>query len=629
MPADKGSLQGAFAPSTLDKDARTVSVVWATDEIIRRGPGYYERLNTGDDAVDTSLIVGAPFLDSHDTDSVSSILGRVESIGREGGKLTATIKFSSRGQVDDILQDIADGFIRGVSVGYRVLERDELDHEDGVLVDVLRWQPVEISIVAVPADPAAGVRSAEEEKTKMDHEKNAPEATSQEVPGVQVEATGTRSAEAPVTRTRSAALEYIDGVRSAASRLGLDPEDVQVRSLMADDGISLDQARSRLFDLKAASSPKPRNPMPHIVAGQQDDSEGRRKAVLDALAFRTNLEKTPSDYARDAGLVTERRSLLGMARFILEGQGVNTRRMSDDEVFTRSMTTSDLPEVFASTANRSLRNGWGQAPTTYRAISREVQGVDDFRVRNRIALSEGPNLEQVLENGEVTFGSFGDEKQTLSLLTYGKAIPITRVMMINDDIDALSRIPRMFGAAAARLENEKAWALLTANGNMPDGTALFHADHGNLAGSGGAISVTTVGAGQSAMRLQTGPDGNATLNLVPKYLIVPSAKALLASQVVAPIMPAQASNVTPDDIRMLKVIVEPLLDASSTTAWYLACDPNDFQVDVLEHAYLSGNSGPTIQAYTNPNTLGTVLRVHFDYGVNVIDHRGLYKNAGA
>ncbi len=68
----------------------------------------------------------------------------------------------------------------------------------------------------------------------------------------------------------------------------------------------------------------------------------------------------------------------------------------------------------------------------------------------------------------------------------GKVIGITRQVIINDDLDAFTRVPSLFGTAAATLESDVVWGIVTANPAMGNGVALFHANHKNLTGAGAA-----------------------------------------------------------------------------------------------------------------------------------------------
>ena len=107
-------------------------------------------------------------------------------------------------------------------------------------------------------------------------------------------------------------------------------------------------------------------------------------------------------------------------------------------------------------------------------------------------------------------------------------------LMVNDDLDAFTRIPARLGVRAREKENEIFWGLILANGLMADGVAYFDNAHGNLTGTGAVISVDSLGVGRSKMRLQTDLEGEL-MNVSAKYLIVPAALETKAQQFVATI----------------------------------------------------------------------------------------------
>jgi len=186
------------------------------------------------------------------------------------------------------------------------------------------------------------------------------------------------------------------------------------------------------------------------------------------------------------------------------------------------------------------------------------------------------------------------------------------------------------GRRAAIKENALAWAILTGNPTMGDGVALFStaATRLNLqaSGAGSALQESSLTIARTAMRVQKDPDGTI-LNLRPRNLIIPAALETTAyKNVVATVTPSSATSVSPFQ-GQLTVIVEPLLDANSTTAWYLAADLG--QVDMLEHSYLMGQSGPSVQTFYDAKFDGVLYRIIHDFGVAPIDFRGLYKSPGA
>ena len=266
-------------------------------------------------------------------------------------------------------------------------------------------------------------------------------------------------------------------------------------------------------------------------------------------------------------------------------------------------------------------------PRTFMLFCRQVLATD-FKAMHRVQLGEAPQLLEVGESGEFKRGTLGESKESYKVKTYGRVVAITRQTLINDDLDAFTRIPAMYGNSIAQLESDVVWGIITANPAMADGNALFHTTHKNLAGTGTALAVDAVGAARAAMAKQTGLDKKTVLNVRPAFLIVPASLELKAEQLVAQnLVPAATSSVVPQSIRTLAPISEPRLDAASETAWYLAASPN--QIDTIEYAYLEGQQGAYIETRNGFDVDGVEIKCRLDFGAKAIDWRGLYKNPGA
>lgn len=350
-----------------------------------------------------------------------------------------------------------------------------------------------------------------------------------------------------------------------------------------------------------------------------------KNAATDALLAREGVTVTnPHPGARDLS----RMSVVSMAETILKQRGFNTRGMSGSKLAMKAMhSTSDFPALLSNVAGKSLMQGYDNEPATHRIWTRSVD-VPDFKTQTRDQLSEAPSLNEVKEGGEYTHGSFGENKETYNIITFGRLFNITRQALINDDLSAFTRLPNSFGASASRREADVVYGILTANAAMNDGTALFHADHSNLE-SAAALSIVSLGSARKAMRIQTGLNGLATLNIVPRYLIVPAALETAAEQLLASLVDPTKNNDTPNlaFIRGLTLVVDARLDADSETSWYLAADYG--QVDTIERAYLEGARGVSYEERPGWEIDGLEVKARLDFGAQVIDHRGLLKNPGA
>src|SRR5690606_31944447 len=119
------------------------------------------------------------------------------------------------------------------------------------------------------------------------------------------------------------------------------------------------------------------------------------------------------------------------------------------------------------------------------------------------------------EGGNYKYGTIPEEAESITAKTKGRALLLTRQMIVNDDLGGFNRRAFLMGRAAARTVNADVYALLTSgtsnNGpTMSDGVQLFHADHRNLASSGTAVTIAAIAAGRAAMRKQVAPGTNAT-----------------------------------------------------------------------------------------------------------------------
>lgn len=133
---------------------------------------WIETLGHKDGEVDLArLNGGAAVLANHDRHQAVGAtplasIGAVERAWLEGGRLLADLVISRRDALADLRQDIADGLVRNVSIGYqigeRVLTRSAAQKGQADEYRVTNWTPFEISLVDIPADASVGLgRQAE------------------------------------------------------------------------------------------------------------------------------------------------------------------------------------------------------------------------------------------------------------------------------------------------------------------------------------------------------------------------------------------------------------------------------------------------------------------------------------
>jgi HK97 family phage prohead protease len=593
MRPDLLTRRATLEPTTVDEAARTVDVIWSTGAGVRRRDAaglFEERLSLDPASVDLTRFVGAPVLNAHRQESLENVIGVVTSADVDGVAGRARVKLSER--AEPIWKDVRAGILRHVSVGYTVAAWKDT-RENGLRVrTAVKWTPLELSFVAVPADAGATVRGETMDPEDTDIEKSDGE--------------------------KKAAVHA--EIRKLVRAANLDHT---VADSLIDRGADLDQAKAELFDAITAGRVDVRHQ--RIDVGDRLDApEKLVSRMAEALTCRLT-GTAPKD---DAARPYMHRRVVDLAAELLEARGERTRLLSPDTILTRAgmHTTGDFANLLTSTGNRVLLAAFESAPNPLRSLARRTT-ISDFRQKTVVKLSEWPKLAQVNEHGEVTHGTRGEAKEAYALKTFARIFSLSRNALINDDLGAFGDFGRAAGRAAAETEADVLTALLTANSGagvtLDDGNPLFHSTHGNVAGSGGAITTTTLSAARLAMRQQKGLDAVTPVNVVPRFLLVSPAKETEAEGVLAPLVPAQVSNVNPFS-NSLTLLVEPRL---SGNGWYVFADPG--AMPVLEYAYLSSAQGPQMASREGWDVLGVEFRVVLDFGAGVVDHRGAYRNAGA
>jgi hypothetical protein len=614
--------EARFEPATLargDSGATTIDLVWTTGARVRRmdfwtGRKYDEELSLDPGHVDLArLNAGAPLLNTHRAMDTGDVIGVVERAWLEGEEGRATVRFSEREEVAGIVADVKAGILRNISVGYAV-RKYQIEEGDVPVYRAVDWEPMELSIVPIPADAGAGFRAADTRTTPCEFMNRAAAHNQETTMSQVVPAAPAATHDLDAIRAEAAIAERsrVSEITGLCQRHGL----TDMADKLVSSGVTVESARSQILD-KLATRDAGRN-TPHIET-LVDETETRRSAVENAIMNRANPGRIK---LTDAGRQYRGLSLLEIGRELIEKEGVNTRGMDKLQLAQRALSTSDFPSVLANVANKTLRAGYEAAPQTFKPFTRQATA-PDFKTIQRTQIGDAPQLKKVNEAGEFTYGSIGEGKEEYKLATYGRIIAVTRQTLINDDLAAFADLPAKFGRAAANLESDIVWGIITTNGNMADGVALFHANHGNL--GSGAIGVTGLDGMRAAMRIQKSLDGQF-INVMPSFLIVPAAKETLAQQYTsADFVSAKSSDINPFK-SALQVLVEPRLDAVSTSVWYGAADP--MTIDTIEYCYLDGNEGVYIETRTGFEVDGMEIKARLDFAAKAIDHRGLYKSTG-
>lgn len=266
---------------------RTIEFPFSSEEPVERFFGM-EVLSHKSSAADLGrLNNSAPLLFNHDMDEIRGV---VEKAWLKDGRGWCRVRFAKTEDAEEALGMVNDGILRNVSFGYRITEMVE-SMKDGVSTyTATRWEPFEISLVTVPADPTVGIGRSEaddkrdvtvhriEEKPAQPAEITIEESTMTDkaAPAVDVQVVATQAAEAE--RARITAIEAL-GQRHSLADLS--------RKLI-NEGVNINAARAAfLEEIKVDQKP---------ITGKEADigmtsKEVRQFSVLRAL----NALANPSD----------------------------------------------------------------------------------------------------------------------------------------------------------------------------------------------------------------------------------------------------------------------------------------------------------------------------------------------
>jgi HK97 family phage major capsid protein/HK97 family phage prohead protease len=235
----------SFNRDTLKDDVRTVELAFSSEEPYERYWGV-EILDHGTASVRMRRIKdGGPLLMDHNSKDHVGVIESVEIGADRVGR--AVVRFGKSARAEEVYQDVKDGIRKHVSVGYMVHAAKLVGTENGIdTYRVTDWEPMEVSLVSVPADHTVGVgRSAQNAQS------GAPEVS----PIVQI-IQATPTAKANSIMEQNTAPTYADRQKEVAEiiKTGEQYGNTKLASECVRDGKSLDEFRNALL---AAMATKP------------------------------------------------------------------------------------------------------------------------------------------------------------------------------------------------------------------------------------------------------------------------------------------------------------------------------------------------------------------------------------
>jgi hypothetical protein len=414
---------------------------------------------------------------------------------------------------------------------------------------------------------------------------------------------------------------------------GQAPTRQQIQEAIAEELVALDLLRQQL----GLAAPPPASPVSghgvpkHHLAVLGDGPTRGLAAVQAAMDRLFDLEVSEADRRALDGARIPAWSGLREAYVQITGDAAVHGRVDPERSIIREaneVTTAVLAEVVRNSMTKRLVRDYQGQPQDWRRFC-TIRAIRDFKTQDRIRLFDFSSLSTVAENATYPNLPWDDARETYTPAKRGNLVVVTREMILNDDLDAVRKIPQKLAIAAGITINEFVAGLFTANAGagatLSDGFPVFDATNHANAGTA-ALSSASLQAALVAMLKQTSSAGKR-LGIRPRFLLVPP-DLLFTALVLVNSTLAPGSNT--NDVNVLRgaleVIAMPVF--TDTNNWYLLTDPA--QVETIEIGFVGGQETPELFVQDGPTT-GAVFtndaityKIRWEFGGGWVDYRGAY-----
>ncbi|MCL4743269.1 MAG: hypothetical protein KJZ54_13825 [Phycisphaerales bacterium] len=580
-------------------------------------------------------------------------VGHTDAIRVEGGQLIATGMISrDTAAAKEVVASSKNGFPWQASVGASVDEFEFVREKQKATVNGREFEgPInivrratlgEISFVDLGADGGTSASIAAGKENGVMDDNQAPVESAETDAGTDAgipaataatptnPATPNPGANAEDVRAQALAeTERIGAIRRVCAGRHLDIEAKAIRE-------GWDATRCELEVLRASRPKAPAIHAPEHTATPQ---------ILEAACLLTarldGVEKAFDDQTLEAA--TKRfRGGIGLQELLLEAawaNGYTGRNFRDSRQVLRhafnppieaGFSAIDIGGILSNVANKFLLEGFFSVERAWRSVT-AVRNVSDFKTVTSYRLVGKDQYELVAPGGELKHGTLGEESYTNKADTYGLMLSIDRRDIINDDLGAITAVPRKLGRGSGLKINDVFWTTFLNN------AAFFTAGNNNfISGADTALSIDGLTKAEVTFMDQVDGDGKP-IGVMPAVLLVSTALSAIGTQLFKSVelRDTTASTKYPVSnphqgkfrVEVSRYLGNTVYAGSSTKAWYLLADPGD--LPVIEVAFLNGQESPTIEtAEADFNKLGVQMRGYHDFGVALQDPRGGVKSKG-
>lgn len=680
-----------LTPGTIDEATRSVEAVLSTEtpSMVRSGKGIVEEVLRADGAQFGTQL---PLIDGHNTTSTDNIRGSVRDIRLEGNRVVGRVAFAETDAGNRAWDLLRQGHLTDVSIGYRVNNWEDIPANSARMVNGLEYRtgprPLrvttsytirEVSLVPVGADQAAKFRA--DATTTGDGnmaEETAVEQTAGET-AVRSEVSTNVSATLVPDVTRMAIdadklrREAVESERSRIAEIrkiaGKDvPEDVVNRSIT--EGWDTARFTATALEHVRAKTAKPAGEAPagHVRNKESDLTRDVLTAALQQRCGTYDYNAQPEATREQVANTAERYAGYSLMELVRECARIDQARdphsgsepAGNLSYIRAAVSGSTLSFVFTTSMQARLLAAYQETDDTTVWCSEE--DVPNFKTNDIITPGSVTRMKKLPRGGTAEHGQSDDKREQYKIARYAQQMVIDEQDIIDENLGYFNQLPTEYGQTARNLRPDLVYALLLANPTLSaTGGALFNATaqsatgtgHANLAtGGSSALSASSLKTAITAMAkvVKYDPTGGVKqLNIKPRYMLIPSdlmftARELLQSTGI--VIAGTAGSVTErgnantlnglgielvmDNRLNAGGVIDPATETAYTgtaTNWFLASEPGR----TVRVGYLSGTGrAPQIRRFNlDKGQYGIGWDIVLDIGVKAIDHKGMYKSAGA
>jgi len=599
-------------------------------------------------------------------------VGHTDAIRVEDGRLMAMgVVSRDTAAAKEIVASARNGFPWQTSIGASVEEFEFVKAGQAAVVNGRKFEgPVnvvrratlgEISFVDLGADLATsasvaasskengtmeGIETKRDQDTEGAEDKEALRGEEQTQPDTEAGAPPVQAA-APQTATADADLTA-DPVADIRAKAAAETSRIAAVRKVCGDAHSEIAAKAiaegwdvTRTELEVLRADRPKAPAAHVPANAMTGT------VLEAACMLTGGLKGDdvlAAYGEEAMDAADKRFRggVGLQELLLEAawaNGYEGRNFRDSRAVLRfafgtglqaAFSTIDIGGILSNVANKFLLDGFFSVERVWRNIC-AVRNVSDFKTVTSYRLVGADTYQPVAPGGELKHGTLGQESYTNKADTYGLLLSIDRRDIINDDLGAITTVPRKLGRGSGLKINDVFWTVFL------DNSGFFKTANKNyITGADTALTVDGLTKAEVKFLEQTDGDGKP-IGIMPQVLLVPTALSAIGTTLQKSLEIRDTTADTKYPIanphqgkfraEVSRYLANTQYTGASAKAWYLLADPAD--LPVIEVAFLNGQESPTIEtAEADFNVLGVQMRGYHDFGVALQDPKGGIKSKG-